>query len=106
VNHWTAAAAYNIGAPLGTWSEFASGADPLNAALTYRVYQRSFANALVLYKPLSTNASGTVTGSLNSATTHALGGTDRPLLADGTLGAAVTSVTLRNGEGIVLVRAG
>src|SRR5205823_8830147 len=104
VNHWTAAAAYNIGAPLGTWSPFATGADPLNAALTYRVYQRSFANALVLYKPLSTNTSGTHVGSLTSATVHALSGTYRPLSADGTLGAAVTSVTLRNGEGVILVK--
>jgi hypothetical protein len=104
VNHWVAAAAYNIGAPTGTWSQFASGTDPLNPALTYRVYQRGFANALVLYKPLSTDPTETQVGSLTSATTHALNGTYRPLLADGTLGAPVTSVTLRNGEGAILVR--
>jgi hypothetical protein len=102
--HWSPAAAYNIGAPQGAWSLFASGTDPDNTALTFRVYQRSFANALVLYKPLSADATGTILGSLNTATTFALNGTYRPLQADGTLGAPETSVTLRNGEGAILIR--
>src|SRR5262249_22349563 len=73
-------------------------------ALTYRVYQRSFTNAVVLYKPLSYG--GNVTGTLadTTATTQALGGTYYPLQADGTLGAPVTSITLRNGEGVILVK--
>src|SRR5207237_1437076 len=40
-----------------------------------------------------------------TATTHDLGGAYRPLQADGTLGAAVTRITLRNGEGAILVKA-
>ena len=40
-----------------------------------------------------------------TATTHDLGGTYRPLRADGTLGDPVTSVSLRNGEGAILVQA-
>jgi hypothetical protein len=102
--HWSPAATYDIGAAQGSWSLFASGTDPSNSALTYRVYQRSFANALVLYKPLASDTTGTQTGALTSSTTHALNGTYRPLLADGTLGAAVTSITLRNGEGAILIR--
>jgi hypothetical protein len=84
---------------------FATGADPANPALTYRVYQRRFGNALVLYKPLSysNNATGTLADA--TATTHALDGVYYPLLADGTLGAPVTSITLRNGEGAILVKA-
>jgi hypothetical protein len=39
-----------------------------------------------------------------TATTHALGGAYFPLLADGSLGAPVTSVTLRNGEGSILIK--
>src|SRR5262249_5828919 len=46
--HWSNAAAYNIGQPLGSWSLFATGSDPGNRSLTYRVYQRNFTNALVL----------------------------------------------------------
>jgi hypothetical protein len=102
--HWSAAAAYDIGQPLGAWSVFATGADPGNPSLTYRIYQRSYTGALVLYKPLS--YAGGLTGALadSSATTHVLDGTYYPLQADGTLGAAVTAVTLRNGEGAILVR--
>jgi hypothetical protein len=103
--HWSPAAAYDIGRPNGTWSLLATGADPANPGLTYRVYQRSFANAVVLYKPLSYANNVTGTLSTGTATTHALGATYHVLQADGTLGAAVTSVSLRNGEGIILVRA-
>lgn len=104
--HWVPAAAYNIGKPTGSWSVFASGADPENHAFTYRVYQRTYTNALVLYKPLSVNASG-ASGTIDNATaaTQSLGGTYRPLHADGTLGAPITTITLRNGEGAILVKA-
>jgi hypothetical protein len=103
--HWSAAIAYDIGQPQGDWSIRASGADPSNSALTYRVYQRSYTNALVLYKPLSYKAGvGTGTAADNTATTHALGGSYRMLRNDGTLGPVVTSVTLRNGEGAILIR--
>ena len=104
--HWSPAAAYDVGAPQGSFSIFAQGNDPTNTALTYNVYQRSYANALVLYKPLSYKA-GVGTGTLSdaTATTHALGATYRILRADGTLSGPVTQVTLRNGEGAILIRA-
>jgi hypothetical protein len=103
--HWSPAAAYNIGSPLGTWSDFASGADPSNAALTYHVYQRTYANALVLYRPLSYG--GGVSGTLAnaSATVLALSGTYYLLNADGTLGPPITSISFRNGEGAILIKA-
>jgi hypothetical protein len=103
--HWFPAMGVNIGQPTGSWSLFAAGADPANSALTYHVYQRAYSNGLVLYKPLSygNGVSGTTADA--SATTQALGGTYYPVQADGTLGAPITSITLRNGEGAVLVRA-
>jgi hypothetical protein len=103
--HWAPAATYNIGQAQGAMSVFATGADPNNRSLQYRVYRRNFTNAMVLYKPLSSNTQS-VDGSLSNttATTHQLGGTFRPLRADGTLGSPVTSVTLRNGEGAILIR--
>jgi hypothetical protein len=105
--HWIPAAAYNIGHPTGEWSLFASGADGGNRALTYRVYQRSYSNALVLYRPLSYAQGASAPGLLSStsATYFALQGTYRALNADGTLGPAVTGVTLRNGEGAIMVKA-
>jgi hypothetical protein len=104
--HWVAAAAYDVGQPVATWSVAASGADPANAALTYKVYQRQYTNALVLYKPLSYahNMHGTLAD--GTATTIAPGGSYRVLQADGTLGPVVTGVTLRNGEGAILIPVG
>jgi hypothetical protein len=103
--HWVPAAAYNIGPPTGAWSVWASGADPTNASLAYKVMARTYQNALVLYKPLSYTAGvGTGTTADATATWHDLGGTYRPLNADGTLGAAITRVSLRNGEGAILVK--
>ncbi len=104
--HWFAAIETNVGQPRGTWSQFATGRDPANTALEYRVYGREFDNALVLYKPLSrTVAVGTGTTADTSATIHQLNGNYRVLNANGTLGPVVTQVTLRNGEGAVLMRA-
>jgi hypothetical protein len=104
--HWSPAAAYNVGQPEGGYSVLTSGADPENSALTYYVFERNYTNALVLYKPLSSNATGSVVGTLDNATatTFTLNGTYEPLLADGTLGAPETSVTLRNGEGAILIK--
>jgi hypothetical protein len=101
--HWSAAVTFDVGRPTGTWSVAASGADPSNPALTYRVYRRSYTNALVLYKPLSYAHGHNGTLGDASATSYALGGTYRVLQADGTLGPVVTSVSLRNGEGAILI---
>jgi hypothetical protein len=102
--HWFPAMSVTIGQPTGSWSLFASGADPANPALTYQVYQRSFTNALVLYKPLSYGNGVTGTTADNTATTFSLGGLYYPVQADGTLGAPITSITLRNGEGAILIK--
>jgi hypothetical protein len=104
--HFTQAVTYNVGQPQGSWSVFATAQDPSNSALTYKVFERSYSNALVLYKPLS-YTQGQSSGSLadNTATTHQLGGNYRVLQSDGTLGPVVTQITLRNGEGAILVKA-
>jgi hypothetical protein len=104
--HWTDAVKVNVGTPTGAMKVFATGADPANAALSYRVLAREYTNALVLYKPLS-YATGKPEGTTaaNTATTHQLGGRYRAVNADGTLGAVVTSITLMNGQGAVLVKA-
>lgn len=103
---WIPAAEKDVGAPLGERTTFATGVDPRNPALQYKVFARQYENALVLYKPLSyTLGVGTGTLDNGTATTHNLGGRYRVLNADGTLGPVVTQVTLRNGEGTVLIKA-
>ncbi len=104
--HWTDAAKYNIGKPKGAYTQMAIGFDPSDRRLTYKVFGRQFDNALVLFKPLSyTRGIGTGTTNSNTVTTHTLGGRYRVLNSNGTLGAVVTSISLRNGEGVVLVKA-
>ncbi len=104
--HWSPAAAYNVGKPTGKWSLWASGADPANAALQYRVYQRPYERGLVLYKPLSFGGWRGPQASIGdqTGTTHQLERAYRPLRADGTLGESVKSVWLRNGEGAILLK--
>lgn len=104
--HWTAAVGVDVGDPTGTMRTFATGADPTNAALTYKVFARDYAGGLVLYKPLS-YAAGRGNGTLAdaTATTHSLGGNYRVVQANGTLGPVVNQIALRNGEGAVLVEA-
>jgi hypothetical protein len=107
IQHWSKAAAFNVGQPEGTWSLFATGHDPSNRSLTYRVYERNYTNALILYKPLAHATGSSVRASIGPAsqTTFNLNGKYRMLRADGTLGSVVTRVSLRNGEGAVLIKA-
>jgi hypothetical protein len=103
--HWSNAVTFDVGQPIGGWSLFASGRDPSALSLNYHVYERHYTNALVLYKPLSHTQGVRNDGKLgsNTATVHRLNGTYRPLRADGTLGSPVSSITLRNGEGAILI---
>ncbi|WP_020472048.1 Ig-like domain-containing protein [Zavarzinella formosa] len=103
--HWFDAIGYDIGKPTGTWTQTAAGVDPADPRLAYQVFGRTYQNALVLYKPLSYTA-GIGTGGIgdNTATTHQLDGNYRILNSDGTLGPVTNKVTLRNGEGVVLIR--
>jgi hypothetical protein len=102
--HWTDAITYNVGKPLSAFSLAATGADPGNPTLQYKVYQRPYQNALILYKPLSYTRGVSGTTADNTYTTVNLGAAYRPVNADGSLGAPVTSVRLRNGEGVVLAK--
>ena len=104
---WIEAAEVNVGRPTGPMTVVASGADPANSALEYRVYGRDYDKATVLFKPRSYNlGQGTGTTTDVTATTHELSGTYRPIHADGTLGPvqANPTVTLRNGEGAILLK--
>ena len=104
-NHFSAAVGYNVGTPQGTWSVYDQGQDPADPSKTYKVYERNYSNAMILYKPLSYYRGVAGTTNNNTATVEQLGGTYRPLNADGTLGAPITQISLRNGEGAILVKA-
>jgi hypothetical protein len=105
--HWTAAAARDVGQPIGAWSRFAQGDDPSDARRKYRVYRRDYERAVILYKPLS-HADGDwktqAALGAESATTHDLGAAYRPVSPDGSVGAPITQIRLRNGEGAILLK--
>jgi hypothetical protein len=104
--HWTPAVAFDVGKPEGKWSVFATGKDPSNDKLNYRVYQRPYSKVLILYKPLS-HVVGNRTPPLlgdETATKHDLKGSYRTLQADGKLGETISSISLRNGEGAILIK--
>lgn len=111
---WYEAIGYDIGQPkqnpagqadyAGSYNtaehyEWATGTDPANGTSTYHILARRYDNALVLvkYRP------NTSTFGDSSATTHQLDQPYFPLQADGTLGAAITQITLRNNEAAILI---
>jgi len=111
---WNPAVQYDIGQPApipngsvdfagnsGTVEHYvmATGSDPYAPALTYRVLARRFANALVMVKMLP---EGSVTDD-RSITTHTLPEPHAVLNADGTLGATVSEIQLRNNEAAILI---
>lgn len=110
--HWSPAAGYNIGTPTNSMSVLTTGPDPENTSLTYTIFQRLFTGqngqpVLVLYKPLSQSSSAEGTPDDSTATTYTLSTSYYLLQADGTLSStAQTTVTLRNGEGAILIQAG
>ena len=105
--HWSAAASVDIGLPRSGMNVLAAGKDPANPALKYEVLSRDYTGGMVLYKPLSyTVGVGKGTTADDTATAVPLGGRYYTVNADGsTSKTAVTAVTLRNGEGAVLVKA-
>jgi hypothetical protein len=109
-NKWFLAAQYNVGQPTGALSVMATGTDPdtsVAANLTYKVYSRQYGNALILLKPLSYTSPNTGAYTPASGTTHSLTALNaagyKPVSADGTLGSTITSITLENGQGAILI---
>ncbi|UCH85309.1 MAG: hypothetical protein JSW50_06365 [Candidatus Latescibacterota bacterium] len=112
---WNPAVEYDIGQPepvpdgivdfdgnSGTREHyvFATGPDPYDTSLTYRVLARRFSKALVLAKMLPL---GSVVDD-QSITTHPLDRAYAILRPDGTVGEdLVTEVSIRNNEGVILV---
>ena len=99
---WLRAQEANIGHPLGARVFASRGTDPLGQS--YVVYTRDMDRALVIMR--INQGWGAHVYTDGTAVTIQLPATDQwlPLNGDGTLGAPVTSVTLRNVEAAILVK--
>ncbi|MEO6209407.1 MAG: Ig-like domain-containing protein [Gemmatimonadaceae bacterium] len=99
---WLRAQEANVGHPLGARVQASRGTDPLGQ--TYAVYTRDMDRALVIMR--INQGWGSHSYVDGTAVSIPLPTTDQwlPLNADGTLGAAVTSVMLRNVEAAILVK--
>jgi len=99
---WTRAQEADIGHPTGSRTIVTRGTDPVGQG--YTLYSRDFDRALVLLRHQS--GWGTQVYSNASAVAFPLpaGETWLPLHADGTVGSAVTSITLRNSEAAILIK--
>jgi hypothetical protein len=111
---WADAWAYDIGTASGNAYEFAIGTDGWTGcdlgSTPWIVLGRQYSNALVLWRGVPHTWWGTTCGNYppsdTSMTTKtiSLGGTYRPLNADGTLGSPITTIDLKNWEGAVLIK--
>jgi hypothetical protein len=101
-SRWLKAQEANIGHPTDTRKILTRGTDPVGQ--TYSIYQRDFDRALVLVRPQE--GWGTQSYLDQTAVTVPLpaGESWLPLNPDGTLGAPVTSVRLRNVEAAILIK--
>jgi hypothetical protein len=99
---WLRAQEADIGHPTGSRAIVTRGTDPVGQG--YTLYSRDFDRALVLLRHQS--GWGTQIYTNASAVTFPLpaGETWLPLHGDGTVGAAVTSITLRNSEAAILIK--
>jgi hypothetical protein len=96
---WPAAAEVDIGKATGDRYSFQSGTDP--SGRPYEIFARAFENGLVLFRPKDDSNSNYGDSTKVSVT---LPETLIPINSSGESMGATTSFTLRNSEGVILVR--
>ncbi len=116
LRNWSDAVTYDVGRPTGPFSVAASGQDPVDPVLNYKVYQRNFSGGqgnlpvLVLFKPLayldSAGRYGSLADNTGTSVTLPASKTYQKLKSDGTLDPQTVSgtIVLPNGKGVILVQ--
>lgn len=99
---WLKAQEYDVGHPTGPRRVIQTGKDSTNTG--FSIWARDFDHALILARPTATWKNRNFGDSTAVTVPLPDGEALRPLHGDGTLGAPVTSVTLRNSEAMILVR--
>ncbi len=98
---WIAAIETNVGHPAQVRQSYQTGID--GTGKNYIVYSRDMDNALILNRPMY-SWSCTIYDDTTSVSVALPEGTWYPLASDGTLGAAIISINLRNSEGAILMK--
>jgi hypothetical protein len=101
-DYWLPAIEANIGHPVGARDDSRQGTDPTGQV--YTIYSREFERALVLIRTQRGWGAQNYKDATAVEVSLPSGESWLPLHADGTLGAAVTKVKLRNSESLILIR--
>jgi len=99
---WLKAQEYDVGHPTGPRHVLETGRDSTTQG--YSIWAREFDHALILARPSGSWKVKNFGDSTAVTVPLPNGESLRPLHGDGTLGAPVTSVMLRNAEAVILVR--
>lgn len=98
---WIPAMGYELGWPAQHYQLTQSGASPDQSGGTYKVWQREYPNGRVYIR--ARDGFESKWGDASTAVTVNLGGSYRKLLADGSLSDVITQISLRGGEGAIIV---
>ncbi len=105
-NFWRQGGPYAVGSPVTLTSlTIGSGTKPPTILPQRKLYARDFSLGYVLYMPVAEKL-GTQRGTMAdvSALPYTLPGSYRPINDDGSIGSAVSSGTIRGGEGLLFLK--
>ncbi len=100
---WIPAMGYELGWPAQHYQLAASGAAVDQSGGSYKVWSRQYPYGIVYVRPV--DGFDAKWGSQSTPITVSLGGNYRQLQTDGTLGTVVTQISLRGGEGAIMIPA-
>ncbi|MGB5107780.1 MAG: hypothetical protein WBP42_13815 [Candidatus Zixiibacteriota bacterium] len=100
---WIPAMEYELGWPAQHYQLAASGPAVDQSGGSYKVWSRQYPNGVVYIRPV--DGFDAKWGAQSTPVTVSLGGSFRQLQHDGTLGTTVTQISLRGGEGAIMIPA-
>lgn len=100
---WIPAMEHELGLPLAHYQFVMSGASPDQSGATYKVFARDYQQGRVYTRPR--DGLDAKWGDASMAVTVNLGGSYRQVLTDNTVGPVVTTISLRGGEGAIMLPA-
>ncbi len=100
---WIPAMEYELGWPAQHYQLVTSGASPDQAGTVYKIWRRDYPYGRVYIRPRDGFEANW--GDMSTPINVDLGGNFRQLQTDGTLGSVVSQISLRGGEGAIMIPA-